>query len=142
METKNPNINTSITFIPKPEVNKLTINYSFTTLFNEAEEGMYCYIPGFDIHFFATSDEERTSISRAMTQSFFDFWVKEQGQKSFLLHLNKVGFRTQNHNFAMQSLLNSRKINKTKFKLLRDNIPAEYASAKKFNVEADFAVAV
>ncbi|MFN0254527.1 hypothetical protein E6A44_003035 [Pedobacter ureilyticus] len=123
-------------------MSKLTINYSFTTLYNESEEGLYCYIPGFDIHFFATSEEERTTIANAMTHSFFDFWVKEQGQKSFLLHLNRIGFRTQNHNFAMQSLLNSRNIKKTKFKLLRDNIPSEYASAQKFNVEADFAVAV
>lgn len=135
-------IKTSISFKPVPELKKIRITYSFTTLTKKEENGLLCYIPGFDIHFFAPNDEERKKIGAAMTKSFFDFWIKDQGQKSLLLHLNKCGFRTENHNFAMQKLLNNSKISKTKFRLLRDSIPSEFQTAQKFNEEAEFAVAV
>lgn len=141
MDTNNTTeVTTTVKFKPIPEIKKVQVTYSFSILSQDEDEGHACYIPGFDVYFFANTQEEILSIGRSMLSTYFDFWIKNQGYKAFFLELNKIGFRTENHTFAMQKLLNRKKVGNTKFKLLRGNVPSEFLAATRFNQEADFAV--
>lgn len=73
------------------------------------------YIPGFNIAFSSPSQEVASQRADAMIRHFFDFWIKNQGWKEFMLTIHKLGFRTDMHNLRMKELLNNKRPNNSKF---------------------------
>jgi len=134
-------IESRISFKPIPSEHRTLITYSYTTLTMKDGGGYVAYIPGFDIIYFADTEEEANVTGDAMMETFFDFWTKNEGQRAFMLELNRMGFRSQRHDYDMANLLKSKTVGKANFKLNRSSIPPEFASAQKFNRESNFAVA-
>lgn len=86
------------------------ITGAFSILYKEEEKCISCYIPGFDISYSVMIDDKSKIKSRGknMVVSFFNFWVKNQGMKSFFLELHKLGFRSEKHDFVLRQLLNNK----------------------------------
>lgn len=123
-------------------VTETEITCSYTTLYIEEENSISCFIPGFDLAFSAPNETESRKIGKAMTRSYLKFWLEQYGEKNLILELTKSGFKTLNHDSTLQKMFNHRDTGKIRFNLLRDNIPSEFATAQKFNEEANFAVAI
>jgi hypothetical protein len=86
------------------------ITYGFYWSWSIEGEYISAYIPAYDIYFSCKGDiEKATKRAKIMVRAFFDFWVKNQGEKSFFLQLHKLGFRTNNHNYTLKRLLNKEK---------------------------------
>ncbi len=96
-------------------------------------------IPAFDMFFCTTDEDKIQSRADSMIKTFFNYWAKSDkktGFKNLILDLHKLGFRTENHNFAMKNLLNKQtsggifKIDAQKF------VTEEYPETKQYILEA------
>jgi hypothetical protein len=98
--------NTYIKFEPKG----IRIGYR---VYRTAQEGglITSYIPGFDIAFSSASKEIAIKRANAMVTHFFDYYVKNQSWREFMLKIHKLGFRTEMHDLQMKKLLNNRPVN-------------------------------
>jgi len=132
----------NIEFKPLPQERSTEVKFQYSTLFIEDGNGVSCFIPGFDLRFFAPTVDESKLIGKALTRSYLDYWMNEQGQNAFLLELSRMGFKTAKHDFVIQNLLKNKPQPKVNFKKLRSSIPSEFENAQKFNEEANFAMAV
>lgn len=68
------------------------ITTKFTVFFLHEDGFVNCYIPSFDIYYSAPNDAEAKRRAPIMMKSFFNFWLKNEGWKSFLLQVRKLGF--------------------------------------------------
>lgn len=85
----------------------ITVNYVVKTR-NEGNGVYSSYMPGFDMYFTSNSQEDSLVKAESMLNHFFDFWIKDQNWKSFVLQMHKLGFRAPLHNMEMQNLLKNR----------------------------------
>lgn len=74
------------------------------------ENSVTSYIPGFDIAFSAPSIEIANKRSSIMIHHFFDYYIKNQSWREFMLKIHKLGFRTEMHDLKMKKLLNNRPV--------------------------------
>ncbi|WP_295649086.1 hypothetical protein [uncultured Mucilaginibacter sp.] len=58
----------------------------------EGEKYFNYFIPSFNMHFFAETEEDGKIIGEAGIEGFFDYWVKNQGKKAFFDQIKKLGF--------------------------------------------------
>lgn len=109
-------------------IKKGVIDYTINARFKE-EGGMYSvYIPSFDIYFSAPTMDEADRRVTVMMDSFFHFWITQQGWKKFVMEIHKLGFRAKGHALAMKNLLNHRPVD-AKLNSLDGNIPPEFDSS-------------
>ncbi|WP_157687590.1 hypothetical protein [Pedobacter psychrophilus] len=114
--------------------NGVNITYAYHVLQSDKNEfgNINCYIPAFDIYFFAKSEEEGVLIGKALTKTFFSYWFSNQGMEKFALEINRLGFTSKNHQTAMFQLVKEKKIkNSIRFNSIRENIPAGFETARK-----------
>lgn len=97
------------------------------------------YVPGFDIHFAASSFDEAEVKSKAMVASFFDFWVKIQGAKNFILELNRLGFKAPQNDYEVQNLIKNRKVGNTNFRINRNAVENPFEVNREISVKNDYA---
>lgn len=114
---------------------KQGIIYNFTSYHKEIEGRFSVYIPAYKMFLSAKTKEEIKNKSIFMVKSFYEFHLKQNGLKNFMLEIHKLGFRTKNHDFIMKNLINGRPTN-SKF---NQNI---VDTPKNFNIEDAEAVNV
>ena len=74
------------------------------------------FVPAYNLYFSTDSLEKGRERGARMVKSFYDFWIKQQGFKNFLLEIHKLGFRVpQNHDYTLMQMLN-KKLHTAKFK--------------------------
>lgn len=119
------------------------IDVSYKVIYNE-EAGMFsAYMPGFDIYFSAPSEEEVKKRANRMIDTFFDFWIEQQGWKQLYLKIHKLGFRSKMHNLVMKDFLRNQR---QSGKFLPSNIieTPEYfskgANSKRLHDKAELAI--
>lgn len=101
MENKNQN------FV---EIMDGKITYSYNVNVIENTNKMYSgWIPNYDIYFSAPTRDELLIRSEKVMRSFFRYWIKQEGWKSFFLQMNKLGFRADNHDFVMMQMLKGKR---------------------------------
>lgn len=125
------------------EFGKKAINVKYTVVYNE-DAGMYsAYMPGFDIYYSAPSEEEVTKRAKKMMDTFFDYWIQQEGWKQLFLKIHKLGFRTNMHNLAMKNFLRN-KFQTGKFTPSNIiDIPEFFSNennSKKYDAEAELAI--
>lgn len=86
------------------------IHFSYAVLAVELEGGrLSCYIPSFDIAFPAKDAEESRIRGKILMRSFFDFWILKNSWSSFVINLNRLGFKSsEKHDFVLAELLKHR----------------------------------
>ena len=134
-----------VEIVPVPNKGSIKVTVGYHTLqIKEEGSSMYdFYIPAFDIFFCASSIEESKKIGQAMMDSFISFWSKNYGTSGFVQELNRLGFKTSQHNFSMFNIIKKKNISKKeKFNSLRPNIPNDFINATRINVKQEFSVAV
>lgn len=83
-----------------------SIQYSYEVYVSDKKnEHIHFYIPGYNIFFFAKTQEEGERKADAAMTSFFNYWVKNQGKKAFLEEIIRLGFEEtkikQNRNYKL-----------------------------------------
>ncbi len=121
-------------------INREGIRYGYHVLHIPEENGMISsYIPAFDIYFSSPNKEKASERSRTMVTSFFNFWIKKQGFRSFVIQILKLGFKTQNAS-ELKQLLERKNINAK----LNSNstAPKDYLKAEVVEEEGTLEVAM
>lgn len=87
------------------------IDYAFTAKYRKEPSGLYSwYIPSFDIYFSSSSHEDGEKRSKALTFSFFNYWIQNEGFEAFLNKLERLGFTPDSKKQA-KALIKSRRKN-------------------------------
>jgi len=108
-----------------------SIQYGYTVYAEEKKEGerFYSYyIPSFNIHFFAESEEDGRKIGHAAMTAFFNYWVKNQGKKAFFEEIVRLGFK--------EAKLKTNARRNIKFSALKASIPPAFNRAA-YSVSSD-----
>lgn len=108
-----------ITIIPEIKILHGQIDVQYFTLFWEHGNCVSAYIPGFDIAFSSPTKERAEVKSKAMINTFFDYWITKKGFKNFILEIHRLGFRSKFDDFTIKELLNRRTSN-AKFKMPKE----------------------
>lgn len=97
------------------------------------------FIPAFNIHYFAETEEDGKIIGEAGVAGFFDYWIKNQGKKAFYEQIEKLGFvqdkSTLKSNKEVRSNIKSKP--EFRFQRLKPNVPPAY-NHKAFDLEKTF----
>lgn len=126
-----------------PEINSLTIDYNVRILSKKKPSGYSCYLPGFNIYFFAKDDDTMLKKAELMSRFYFDHFMKftpKQGLKRLVLDLNKKGFKAENNMSTIQNLINNRVV-KANFKAPDFKVHQDFRQTSEINVERKFAIA-
>jgi hypothetical protein len=121
-------------------INRDGISYAYNAHFIKEENGMIsAYIPAFDIYFSAADRETASKRGSSLVTSFFSFWIKQQGFRSFVLQILKLGFKAPNAG-ELKQLLERKNIN-TRLKSI-DIIPKEFLESELAPLEGQLEVAM
>ncbi|HXU28048.1 MAG TPA: hypothetical protein VN698_12530 [Bacteroidia bacterium] len=90
------------------------INYGFSAFFKRVDERYSVHIPAYDLVFSAKDKESMDRKALKIVKAFYDFNIDHKSWRSFMLTIHKLGFRSPQHDFIMQSLMN-KKPTKAKF---------------------------
>lgn len=126
-----------------PEKSRIDINYRVQVLSKVKDSGLSCYLPGFNIYFFAIDKEAMEKKARIMSGFYFDHFMKfttKQGLKKLVLDLNKKGFRAENNMTTVHKLINN-KIVKANFKAPEITVHPDFEPAFEISQDTKFAVA-
>jgi len=99
----------------------VAIQYGYQVYVGDKKESdgyFYYYIPSFNIHFFAKTEDEGEKKANAVMTSFFNYWVKNQGKKAFLDEIARLGF------IKVKSKAKNKK--DIRFNILKPSIPPAY----------------
>ncbi len=119
------------------------IFYGFHARYIKEENGMYSwYIPAFDIYFSSKTKEDGHKRAQAMTKSFFKVWINNEGVRSFILQIHKLGFKAPSNHQAIIRDLISKKINTAKFKSTAGHLPDDFAGSESEIQESELAMAI
>lgn len=131
-------MSTQPTFI---DITRDGIKFGFHIHSIREEAGNYsCYIPAYDIYFSAPTKEEGMRRSGIMVSSFIKFWIGEQGFRSFVLQILKLGFKAQDDK-SLKHLLNRTNIN-TKMRSIDKRVPTEFLDSEILEQHGELAMAV
>lgn len=110
---------------------KMNIIYNVLTVRDKDENAKHidCFVPAFNLKFSTTSEENISKYSNAMVSSYFNYFLKKENFKAMIVEIHKLGFRTNQHNFVMNQLLNKKKRN-AKFLIDSVNIPEDFQGSK------------
>lgn len=132
-------------FVTIRPVDKNTVNvsYQFDTLIKENSGGCSCFIPGFRIYFACKNQEGVEIKAKAMASMYLNYFFNDSknGLKNFTLQLNKLGYKADNHNITVKSLINNKAL-LAKFKPSNSFIPSDFADAKSVAMEQELSMAV
>lgn len=98
---------------------KIKVSYVIAVEKDENTGVFYCNIPSFNIDFYTRDENEIKRKSVAFIHSFIDYYLKRESFNSFILAINKLGFRSEKHMLKMKDMLN-RKSNSGVFKISSD----------------------
>lgn len=97
-----------------------------------------CYIPAFDLYFFAKEGSDVGKVSNTVTNAFF-MNLAEQGRRALYLKLHAFGFRMNSHDATLKNLLKGKEVGKAKFKSTGINRPpVGYTQSAKMESVAVF----
>jgi hypothetical protein len=117
------------------------ISYGFQAMFKIEEDGIYSwYIPSFDIYFSSPTKEAGDKRAKAMVRSFFNYWLKNQGYRNFLMQILKLGYKPSSHQ-ELQSLLNRTNLT-ANLKSSAKVIPHEFADTEAHEENDSLAIAI
>jgi len=121
-------------------IQRTGIRYAYNALFIKEENGMVSgYIPAFDIYFSAPDREIASKRGESLVAAFFNFWIKQQGFRAFVLQILKLGFKAPNVQ-ELKQLLERKNIN-TKLKSI-DIVPKEFIESELQVQEGELEVAM
>lgn len=66
---------------------------NFTMVIEEGDNSYVVEIPSFNIFFETDSEEKIEGVARKSFDSFFKYWLQQNGLEGFKKHLNDLGFR-------------------------------------------------
>lgn len=117
------------------------IQWGFHSHYIQEKDGMFSwYIPSFDIYFSSKTIDEGNDIAKAITNSFFNYWLKEKGFRKFLMKLLNLGYKTSSHD-ELKHLLNRTNLN-AHLKGSISRMPKEFAHAESSDQDGNLAIAV
>ena len=134
---------TFVKFTPFDDGKGLNVSVSLRTMFKKKQNGLACFLPGFNIFFFAKDQDAVKAKSIALSKMYLDHYLSsdmKHGLRKLVLELRKKGFTSENNTSTIHSLINN-KIVPAKFKSA-EVIPLDFKSAESFNQNANFAIAV
>lgn len=110
------------------------IEYGYNARYKLEPSGYYSWhIPSFDIYFSSKSKEDGSKRAKAITQSFFNYWIGQEGFERFIDKIGRLGYKAPSKK-QLNALLHRRRASPVE--LTPDSIPfnKEYDEAESFDI--------
>lgn len=123
------------------QINRNGIKYGFHYRYITENNGMVStFIPAYDIYYSSPSLEEAKKRAGIMVNSFFKFWIQQQGFRAFILQILKLGFKAPNEK-ALRQLLERSNIN-AKLNSPNREVPLDFLQSETHVQEGELELAV
>jgi hypothetical protein len=123
------------------DISPQRIQWGFNANYIEEKDGMFSwYLPSFDIYFSSATKEAGDKKALAITNSFFNYWLKEKGFRRFLMKILRLGYKPASHD-ELKHLLDRTNLN-AHLKGSSKRMPAEFAHAATSDQDGSLAIAV
>lgn len=117
------------------------ISWGFHARYIEEKDGMFSwYLPSFDIYFSTNTKEEGQERAKALTTSFFNYWLKKKGFRSFLMKILRLGYTASSHE-ELKQLLHRTNLN-AKLKMPSEKKSPNFTHYETIDEEGQLAIAV
>ena len=109
------------------------IEYGHGSWYKIESSGMYSWwIPSFDLFFSSMTLEDGQRRGDALTQSFFNYWILQEGFDAFIDKIERLGFKTESTK-QIRSLKKRRSNKPVVFMPQREKAPGEYTGYSIFS---------